>query len=403
MTSTREQSELLTASFWNWSKARDFKVRNRNFSLRRGPNRTPGERRGAAQSSLLLNSIMMVQSCPDRRKRTPRGSLAASRRLSFKQATGGPSNAPITRKVSVKAEPAAAPRRPLGPSPRPPVRTTREVFKRLVASLDAALPPDRRSLPRANGAGSRSLGNGGRSLLDVLADVVRAVVALRKQLDQQAVLRSRGAVTVEVEMSDWIITAMSPGAEIFFNDTPWGSVIGQSLTDFVKWEDLADLDSLKAPLVTLAGCDTAPGSAAGSHPTSPASSLSCSSASSSSGSADSHAEHRHIRLMHFTSRPAAAFSSEDSQGQSCQAVLQSSDSSLDGHGDEMPLTLLPPAAAHGWPDAFEHDPMLCDQPAANEVQGRFLAKYVHTTMQLLPVATASPTGPHRALVTISLL
>jgi hypothetical protein len=121
--------------------------------------------------------------------------------------------------------------------------------------------------------------------------VVRAVVALRKQLDQQAVLRSMDAVMVEVEMPDWIITAMSPGAEIFFNDAPWGSMMGQSLTDFVKWEDLADLDSLKAPLATPAGCDIAPSApSSGSHPTSPASSLSCSSASSSSGSADSRAE-----------------------------------------------------------------------------------------------------------------
>ena len=314
------------------------------------------------------------------------------------------SNAQMPRQGIVKTEPAAAPRRPLGPSPRPLVRTTREVFKRLVASLDAALPTDRRSLPRTNGAGSRSLGNGGRSVHDVLADVVRAVVALRKQLDQQAVLRSMDAVMVEVEMPDWIITAMSPGAEIFFNDAPWGSMMGQSLTDFVKWEDLADLDSLKAPLATPAGCDIAPSApSSGSHPTSPASSLSCSSASSSSGSADSRAEYRHIRLMHFTACPAAAFSSDDSQGQSCQTMQQSRDNSLDGHGDEMPLTLLPHAAAHDWPDAFEHDPMLCDQPAANEVQGRFLAKYVHTTMQLLPVATASPTGPDRALVAISLL
>ena len=368
----------------------------------------------------------MMQTRLDRRKRTPLGSRVASRRLGLKQATGGQSHAPMLRKVIVKTENVAAPRRPLPKdahvhdcprrplskeaqcgraeaSPRPPVRTTREVFKRLVASLDAALPPDCRSLPCANGAGSRSLGNGGRSLLDVLTDVVCAVVALRKQLDQQAVLRSRGAVTIEVEMSDWIITALSPGAEIFFNDTPWGSVIGQSLTDFVQWEDLAVLDSLKAPLATPAGCDTAPGSAAGSHPTSPASSLSCSSAGSSSGSADSRAEHRHIRLMHFTSRPAAAFSSDDPQGQSCQTVQQSRDNSLDGHGDDMPLTLLPPAAAHGWPDAFEHDPMLCDQPAANEVQGRFKAKYVNTTMQVLPVATTPPTGPHRALVAIFLL
>ena len=107
--------------------------------------------------------------------------------------------------------------------------------------------------------------------------------------------------------------------------------------------------------------------------------------------------------MHFTACPAAAFSSDDSQGQSCQTMQQSRDNSLDGHGDEMPLTLLPHAAAHDWPDAFEHDPMLCDQQEANDNQGRFLAKYVQTSMQVLPVAVASPTEPHRVLVVISLL
>jgi hypothetical protein len=46
--------------------------------------------------------------------------------------------------------------------------------------------------------------------------------------------------------------------------------------------------------------------------------------------------------------------------------------------------------------------MLCEQQEANDNQGRFLAKYVQTSMQVLPVAVASPTEPYRVLVAISL-
>jgi hypothetical protein len=227
------------------------------------------------------------------------------------------------------------------------------------------------------------------------------------------------AMTVEVETSDCTITAMSPGAEFFFKDAPWGSMMGQSLRDFVQWEDLDNInDLMSSPVATPAGHDSGPSSVSGSRPASPASPLSssCSSASSSRRESlkfDAHAEYRCIRLMHFTSmesdmpsRPrcascwAAAYSSDDSEGPGCQPVHSSRP---DGHGNEVPFTLLPPVAARGWSDAFEHDPMLCDQQEANDNQGRFLAKYVQTSMQVLPVAVASPTEPYRVLVAISLL
>jgi len=38
---------------------------------------------------------------------------------------------------------------------------------------------------------------------------------------------------------------MSPGAKLFFKDAPWGSVEGQSLADFVQWEDLDDFNALR--------------------------------------------------------------------------------------------------------------------------------------------------------------
>jgi hypothetical protein len=344
---------------------------------------------------------------PERaRQRTPK----LSRATTIKKDKGAPSP-----RCAVVVEP-ASPSRDAGP----PVRTTREVFKRLVATLDSVLPTDFRSVPRPNGAGARSLGNAGRSAHDVLADAVRFVAARRHKLDQQAMLRSRGSMTVEVETSDCTITAMSPGAENFFKDAPWGSMMGQSLRDFVKWEDLDNLNALmSSPVKTPAGHDNAPSSVSGSRPASPASPLSssCSSASSSSrrGSlkADAHAESRCIRLMHFTSmesdmpsRPrcaprwAAAYSSDDSEGPGCQPVQSSTP---DWHVNEVPFTLPLVAAARGWSDAFEHDPMFCDQTEADDSEGRFLAKYVQTNMQVLPVKVASTTEPHRVLVVISLL
>jgi hypothetical protein len=89
----------------------------------------------------------------------------------------------------------------------------------------------------------------------VLTDVVRAVAARRHKLDQQALLRERvslmqamlrscGRITIEVETADCTIAAMSPGAEFFFKDAPWGSTLGQSLRDFVQWEDLENFNTL---------------------------------------------------------------------------------------------------------------------------------------------------------------
>ena len=351
---------------------------------------------------------------PERaRQRKPKLSRATTPTLTTtKKDKGRPSP-----RCAVVVEP-ASPSRDVGP----PVRTTREVFKRLVATLDSVLPTDFRSAPRPNGAGARSLGKAGRSSHDVLADAVRFVAARRHKLDQQAMLRSRGTITVEVEVetSDCTITAMSPGAEFFFKDAPWGSIMGQSLRDFVQWEDLENLNALmSSPVATPAGHDSASSSVSGSRPASPASPLSssCSAGSSSrrgSLTADAHAEYRRIRLLHFMSlesgmpsRPrcaphsAAAYSSDDSQDPGCQPVPVQS-SRPDGHGNEVPFTLLPPVAARGWSDAFEHDPMLCEQQEANDNQGRFLAKYVQTSMQVLPVAVASPTEPYRVLVAISL-
>ena len=70
-------------------------------------------------------------------------------------------------------------------------RSTRETFRSLVSSLDSILPPEFRSHPRPNGAGSRSLGVAGRSVHDVLTDVVRAVAARRSELDSKSKLHAR--------------------------------------------------------------------------------------------------------------------------------------------------------------------------------------------------------------------
>ena len=321
------------------------------------------------------------------------------------------------------------------PGQKAPVRTTRETFKRLVAELDAVLRADLRSAPRPNGAGPRSLGNAGRSSHDVLADVVRSVAALRSELDQQCMLRSSGAVTVEVETSDWTITAMSPGAEIFFKDAPWGSMMGQSLTDLVKWEDLDALHSLmsSAP-ATAAVYDADPASAPGSPSPSPetASSVSegsiheslRSDSSYSSSRSGSAAHHHRIRLMHFasvdlvapsllTSLPpvsADAHIRDDATVQGCHAARQSRNqypsSRPDVHDDQdQHALLLPQDAADGWSDAFAHDPMLCDPQEANNggSPGCLHGKYVETSIQVLHVAAASPTETPRALVAISLL
>ena len=123
-------------------------------------------------------------------------------------------------------------------------RPTREVFKQLISQLDRELPTGFRSARCANGAGGRSLGLSGRSVHDVLSDVTRAVAARRLEVERRKVLRSRGRVAFEIGMPGWIIIATSPGAEAFFQNAPWGSMMGHSLADLVIPEDLDDLDAL---------------------------------------------------------------------------------------------------------------------------------------------------------------
>ena len=123
-------------------------------------------------------------------------------------------------------------------------RPTREVFKQLISQLDRELPTGFRSARCANGAGGRSLGLSGRSVHDVLSDVTRAVAARRLEVESRKVLRSRGRVAFEIGMPGWIIIATSPGAEAFFQNAPWGSIMGHSLADLVIPEDLDDLDAL---------------------------------------------------------------------------------------------------------------------------------------------------------------
>jgi len=259
-------------------------------------------------------------------------------------------------------------------------RTTRDVFKELVATLDQVLPDEFRSCPRPNGAGSRSLGGGGRSVHDVFADVVRAVAARRAELDRLAILRSCGPVTVEVEMPGWTITSLSPGAELFFKDAPWGSVVGQSLADFVQWEDLDLFNSLCRPHDALLD-----------YP------LCCELQTLSQSSADSAHESatRCIKLMHFqdpghTQRPLPS-----RRLPSPAACAQSQASSTEcpntcGREEANLLLRLPSASEHGCV-AFIHDPLLCEHSLLDtaEQSVTVIGEYVAMRVQVLEIDLVS--------------
>ena len=250
-------------------------------------------------------------------------------------------------------------------------RSTREVFSDLLAKLDAVLPADHRSVPRPNGAGSRSLGSAGRSVHDVLTDVVRAVAARRSEYSDKADIRSNGAVAIEVSMPGWIISAMSPGAKHFFKDAPWGSVEGQSLADFVQWEDLDDFNAL---------CLSPP----------------CKSVELE--------EKKRIRLLHWTGVngkghdkvcPSQYTSDEDQ----C-LVPQDAESDVE--------TVVASGSGFGC-SAFDDDPLLSDQPDLAETTPFLRCKYIDAQVQVLQVTSSVPSdetteaASSRALVAISVL
>ena len=257
-------------------------------------------------------------------------------------------------------------------------RSTREVFRSLLAKLDAVLPSDQRSTPRPNGAGSRSLGSAGRSVHDVLSDAVRAVAARRSERDHKAELHSNGSMAIEVEMPGWIITAMSPGAKLFFKHAPWGSVEGQSLADFVQWEDLDDFDAMyQCPTVS-----NAPGGQ----------------------------ETKRIRLQRWEgfnekeldSSNVVSFAQYAAHDQDRCLVPQDTESDY--------KDVLSVGSSFGC-SAFEDDPLLCDQPELDHATPLLRCKYVGAEVQVLRMQAAavsdsamcvSPVS-HRALVTLSLL
>ena len=255
---------------------------------------------------------------------------------------------------------------------------TRTLFKELVASLDLVLPDEFRSCARPNGAGLRSLGIAGRSMHDVLSDVVRAVASRRAELDRKSMLRSHGSMVLEVEMPGWNITSKSPGAELFFKGNPWGDLEGQSLTDFLQREDVEYLNAM------WSGSSSAstPSTSTSPHtPSSPSSSV----ASCSRPSAATCAGTRGIKLMHFSglangSRMPKVVSKVSNQPGDDEGQI--SVTSFEGCGCS----------------AFEYDPLLLEEADPVASLQDLQVHLVEAKVQMLKV----PNSP-RALVAMTLI
>ena len=255
---------------------------------------------------------------------------------------------------------------------------TRKLFKELLVSLDLVLPDEFRSCARPNGAGLRSLGIAGRSMHDVLSDVVRAVASRRAELDRKSMLRSHGSMVLEVEMPGWNITSKSPGAELFFKGNPWGDLEGQSLTDFLQREDVEYLNAM------WSGSSSAstPSTSTSPHtPSSPSSSV----ASCSRPSAATCAGTRGIKLMHFSglangSRMPKVVSKVSNQPGDDEGQI--SVTSFEGCGCS----------------AFEYDPLLLEEADPVASLQDLQVHLVEAKVQMLKV----PNSP-RALVAMTLI
>jgi hypothetical protein len=136
-------------------------------------------------------------------------------------------------------------------------RLNAEHTKELLAELDRRLPLSFRSKPARNGAGVRSVVAGGRSLNDVLADVVSFVEHLRGQqpgrqdvqlaaansasswLVREALLSAPGLLCIEVDMGPnehWKIVREGRGATLRWGAAPWGTCVGHSLSQLTHRE-----------------------------------------------------------------------------------------------------------------------------------------------------------------------
>ena len=165
----------------------------------------------------------------------------------------------------------------------------RELQRRLIASLDHVLPPGAKRHTTVNGAGGRALGVSGRSLHNVLEDVLRFLRTLLKrkarqrpaasdvdattaggglpsaraipgvpggaQLDDDAfrlsIMASHSLVAIEVSLPDWSITRVNPGASAFFGSMPPVELTGQCLLNsYVHYDDVSVLQQLCAAAIT---------------------------------------------------------------------------------------------------------------------------------------------------------
>jgi len=133
----------------------------------------------------------------------------------------------------------------------------------LVLQLDAMIPEEFCTTTVKNGAGARSLGTSGRSLIAVLTDTIECLKALRARHREAAAKRnvsripawvpallaidddtlregmrsSHSLVLIELDMPGWIIENMNSGAEQLFGSPPWGDSRGQCFVNTVVHRD----------------------------------------------------------------------------------------------------------------------------------------------------------------------
>ena len=151
-------------------------------------------------------------------------------------------------------------------------KETRRQQKVLLGRLDELLPAEHRHQATRNCAGNRAVGVEGRSLHDVLKDLVRCIRAMdaRQAVCSSMAARVKGfqhcpealnidddtlkgglsssmSVAVwEVAMPCWNVLSLNPAGRFLFGRTPWGAdSLGQSmLNGLVHCEDVATIENM---------------------------------------------------------------------------------------------------------------------------------------------------------------
>ena len=145
-----------------------------------------------------------------------------------------------------------------------------EHLKSLIAKVEVLLPREFTSVPKRNGAGKRSVGSSGRSVNDVLSDLLRCIrylrgmgtssrpctraVTVKKEacpgvdtvnlfsIGTEALMMSHNMLVVEVKVGaqdNWIIARGGECAEKMWGSVaPWqGSCVGHSMSQLVHHND----------------------------------------------------------------------------------------------------------------------------------------------------------------------